>query len=520
MGKQSRRFRAAAKAGLKPSPSEEAPPGASLTPPRRTQGPFVWNLAAIRNARDAQMAGKFEAAVRMAEAFRTDDALFVPYQARVSTQTALPLVWRPGETTRAIASIKRAARYISTPAHVRQSILGTMANHGMAIGYVLQTPEPDGSAVRYELSEWPLEHVWYDSFKGTFQTRVQDQPNATINHGDGRWIIFRKYGVSPFTQDAAVLPGALVWAAHAMGVQDWAGASQSHGRPKLLGNLPEGAKIGDGTTPSPDARAFLETIRALMAGEIDAGLVPFGATAAPLINNDSSWQVFERLILNRERSGARIYLGTDAILGATGGAPGVDITTLFQIASTRVQGDLEALERGYREGMIVPWATAHGEPADALWLDYETPDADADRKSEQESSAIGRFGDAVKALKEAQVQVTQDVVDALRTVLGVSVPLLLAAKDDTTPAIELAPTDVAKVVLVKEARLARGLGLLGDERDDMTISELDAYTKAQAAPAPAPVAPQDPNTPPADQPAPDQPAGAPDPAAPAPAEPT
>lgn len=39
-------------------------------------------------------------------------------------------------------------------------------------------------------------------------------------------------------------------------------------------------------------------------------------------------------------------------------------------------------------------------------------------------------------------------------------------------ALQLAPTDIAKVVLVKEARESQGLPPIGDERDDKTVSEL------------------------------------------------
>lgn len=46
--------------------------------------------------------------------------------------------------------------------------------------------------------------------------------------------------------------------------------------------------------------------------------------------------------------------------------------------------------------------------------------------------------------------------------------------------LTLAPTDVAKVVRVREARGAQGLPPFGDERDDMTLPELEASAKAKA----------------------------------------
>ncbi len=51
--------------------------------------------------------------------------------------------------------------------------------------------------------------------------------------------------------------------------------------------------------------------------------------------------------------------------------------------------------------------------------------------------------------------------------------------------LQLAPTDVAKVVRVREARAAQGPPPFGDARDDMTMPELEAATKAKAGAAAA-----------------------------------
>jgi hypothetical protein len=475
--------------------TEETPRGGVVYPPRRTQGPYVWTLERVSTARDDQLRGKFELPVRLAEAFRTDDAMYVPYCARVSTQSALKLCWSPGKTPEETAATGRAARHIVTPQHVRQAILGTAANHGIAIGYVLQTAEPDGSAVTFTLSEWPLEHVWYDMSRAKLRTRVIDGGEPVdITHGDGRWVVFSKFGVAPWTQDAAILPGAFVWAAHAMGLSSWTSAADSHGRPKVVGSLGEGTKIGKEGGLSADGEAMLNTLGSLMAGESDVGILPYGAEAKVLINESSAWQVFTKLIENRDRAGARVYLGTDAILGATGGAPGVDIETLFEVASTRLQGDIEMLQRGFREGMIIPWAAMHGEDPELITcLEYAVPDPDKARRSEQEAAAIERLGAAAKILRETQVTVDQPVIDALCAVLGVTVPVVLAAQEERSIPLDLAPTDVAKVVTVNEARASRNLPPSSDlEIGDLTISQLDAQTKAAAAPAPAGPAPAEP----------------------------
>jgi hypothetical protein len=312
----------------KPAPVTRATTAAkSLKPPLRRQGPYSWSLALIREARDAQMRGQFEVPVRLAEAFRTDDALFTAYQARCATQSAISLSWQPStvssNTRKSKAAIKRAQVSIRVPQHVRQSILGTMANHGLAIGYVEQTvaDTANGPTVAFTLAEWPLEFVRYIVADGTLETRVKDGSTPVkITHGDGRWIVFQKFGVLPWTQDACLLPAALLWAAHAEGLADWAGASAAHGQPRVIGELPEGMPLGDGLGGlSPDAQKFLELITDLINGDAAAGIRPFGAKTDWISNDSTAWQVFTELINNREGAAAKIYLGTDAILGRAAG---------------------------------------------------------------------------------------------------------------------------------------------------------------------------------------------------------
>lgn len=473
------------------------PPRTTVKPPTSLQRVGLsWSLESIRYARDAQLRGDFCQPVRLAEAFRTNDALFTAYCTRVSTQSAIELRWRPVDSDAGRTAAVRAEAAIDLPVNVRESILGTLANHGLAIGYLEREAYDDpehGPTVRLCLTEWPLEHVRYNATTRTLETRTADNGTVTITHGDGRWIVFRKFGIAPWTQDACVLPGALLWAAHAGGIQDWAGASYSHGQPKVIGTPREGVPLekDDGSGElSPEGAALLGTLRDLASGESVAGVLPPGSTATLLFNGSTAWQVFKELILNREKAAMRIYLGTDAVLGSQGGAPGVDIAALFSVASTRIQGDFEALERGYCEGALLPWAELHGIAAtDMPACAYAMPDTDGARRSEQEAAALDRLGAAVKIMKDAGLDVTQDTINALVSVLGVSVPCTLASVETKVVPLTLAPTDLAKVVRVQEARASQGLPAFGDERDDLTITELDERAKAAAAPPPAPGAP-------------------------------
>ncbi len=434
------------------------------------------------------MRGQFALPVRMAEAMRCDDALFTAYQARVATQSAISLGWSPADSTHGRMWGVRAASSIHLPQHVRESILGTMANHGVAIGYVDQRVEDTdaGPTVVMTLEEWPLEFVRFDASNNILTTRTVDEPTVEIVHGDGRWVIFQKFGLAPWTQDAALLPAAFLWLMHGEGLQSWAGASAAHGRPSIIGELPEGVGLtaADGGL-TVEAAAFLQMLSAVISGDDGAGVRPAGSKVDYLSNGSNAWQVFKELIANRESAAARIYLGTDAILGSRGGAPGVDVAALFGIATTRIQGDLEALERGFREGLVEPWFGIHG--ASLLWaphVHYELPDIDADKRAEQEAAAIERMALAVKNLKDSGIEVTQPVLNELTRVLGVSVPANLATQERAAVPLQLAPTDVARVVKVREARASQGLPALGNEKDELFISELEL--------PPAPVAPATP----------------------------
>ncbi len=119
-------------------------------------------------------------------------------------------------------------------------------------------------------------------------------------------------------------------------------------------------------------------------------------------------------------------------------------------------------------------------------LVYQMPDPDAAKKAEEYAKNEEAFFAAVENYKKNGFEVTQDVIDALAAKHGVTPPTL--AKVVPT-SFTLAPTDLAKVIRVREARASAGQQPFGDERDDMTITELDEFNKAKAAAPSAPGTP-------------------------------
>ena len=415
---------------------------------------YSWDLETICAARDAQMIGRFVSPARMAESMRTDDALFVAYQNRLAPQRCLGVKMRPAKVARgdAIASEGDAlfgTNGIGVTTDTMSDINGCLANHGVAFGVNVWNPRPDGSRIDVEMRPWPIEFVWWNAVARTWMTRIDPYPNVNpgafgfvppeyrdqygtlqpahgnnlvpIIHGDGRWVVFQKHELLPFRQDAAILPASVVWAAHAFGKRDWRKGSAAHGNAKVVGELPKDVSLDENT---PEVAMFLTLLEAIGSSDSPIGIKPFGSSIDYLTNNSSAWQVWKELILNEEKAAARIYLGTDGILGTTGGAPGIDIAQLFGVATTIVQGDLACLERCLLTGTIEPWAALNfGDSRCAPLRAYEIPDADADSARKSLSDRLEQFNTAIKGIQDNGFDIQQEMIHELAQRFDVPEPM-------------------------------------------------------------------------------------------------
>jgi hypothetical protein len=407
----------------------------AVTAPRRQPEIFSWVLETIRAARDAQIAGDFGRAVKLATMMRTDTALFTAYHNRIAPQNAIALQLNPASGVRGESVQKKALASVSVARSTLAGITGTLANHGIAIGYNHQEADDDGSIINFRHVEWPLEHVKWNPSTEQLETTVRDLgQRVPIVHGDGRWTVYRKFQVDPWKQEACVMPGAILWAVHAGGVRDWAGASFTHGQAKLIGELPEGVSLQNATGLTSEARAFLTMMQDLVSGEAGAGLMPNGAKTAWQASSSNAWQVFSELIISGDKAAARIYLGTDAILGSVGGAPGVDIAQLFGVASTKIQGDFEALQQGLSVGVYQPWCAVNFDDSRlAPMPEYQMPDPDEAQRAEHRAKADTSLMAAIRERKELGFVVDQDEVDELARAYGIPAPRLAPPKAAATP---------------------------------------------------------------------------------------
>lgn len=399
----------------------------ALKPPPDSDSVYSWTLANIFAARDAQMRGQFALPARLAAAMRTDDALAVARSNRLAPQRCIGVEIVPSAGTAGSKPAKEAeALYgqggIAVSPGTLADINGCLVDHGVAFATNEWTVREDGTRTDCEVRYWPIEHVRWDSYQRCFVTRI-DMASAAdegggsevpIVHGDGRWIVFSTHEHEPFKQEAAILPGALVWARHAYGLRDWAKSSVAHGSAKIVGEMPEGTALQDESGTTPQGAAFLELLRALASSDSPVGIRPSGAKTEFVTNTSTAWQVFNELVLNAEKAAARIYLGTDGTLGSQGGAPGVDVAALFGVARTKVQGDLSAISRGLDTGSIQVWCALNfGTSVAAPTRKYQIPDEDEDAYRASYGARKTAFYADVQGARDAGFDVTQTVVDAL-----------------------------------------------------------------------------------------------------------
>lgn len=487
---------------------------AALRTPKTSSGAYAWDLATIRAARDAQLSGMFAQASRLAASMRTDDALFVAYQNRLAPQRGLPVKLCPPNTSaRALRVLEEAdglfgPKGVGVTPETLANVNGDLANHGVAFATCTMTPRPDGSRIDLEVHYWPIEYVRWDSNLRCFVTQIESgsgheadagcygASEVPIVHGDGRWIVFLLQEHEPWRHNAAVLPGALVWAAHSYANRDWANSSKAHGDVKLVGELPEGVALQDSEgAVSAEAKAMVDMLLDVLNDEGGVGVRPAGSKTDVLVNGSTAWQVFKELAMGSSLSASRIYLGTDGVVGTNPTGPGVDLRAMFGVRNDIVEGDLKAIEKGLLTGAIEPWAALNfGDSKLAPSREYLLPDADEDARRTSLASRQKAFFDDIKAARERGFDVTPDYIKALAADYGVRAPTL-PDEAKKAPSITLAPTDIAKVVRVNEARASAGLGPLTlptgalDPDGLLTVEEFSAKKAAAAATASTPSAP-------------------------------
>lgn len=413
----------------------------ALRPPEPRGSVYAWSLAEIMSARDAQIRGQFALPAKAAVSIRTDDALAVARENRLAPQRCIKVEIVSAGSRGKLQADEGTALFgdegVAISPGTRADINGCLVDHGVAFAHNTWKVRDDGNRTDVRTDYWPIEHVRWDVTKGCYVTRNNgDLTDIDIRHGDGRWIVFASHDHEPHKQSAALLAALIVWARHAYAIRDWSKASVAHGSAKVIGKMAEGVALQDANGITPEASAFAELLRAIATSDSAVGIAPAGSSVEFLTNPSSAWQVWTELVGNAEKAAARIYLGTDGVLGAQGGAPGVDISALFGVALTKVQGDLAAMTRGFQTGLIEPWTAMNwGTSELAPTRRYMIPDADADADRASLQTRRTAFFADIKAARENGFDITQDYVDEVAEQYDIEAPSLPVVAAPAAPPV-------------------------------------------------------------------------------------
>lgn len=405
----------------------------AFTPPKDPQNAYSWNLTDIVTARNEQMRGRFRLPAEMAKGMRTDAAMAVPWKNRLAVPRCLGVELVPAKGARG-ASIANEAEGsfgnegVSITPDGAADIQDCLVDHGLAVAQCTPKVRDDGSRVDITVSPWPIKFVRWDPTDQVLKTQTEGGPEVPIVHGDGRWLVFKQHEIDPWTKDAAILPGCLVWARHATSLQHWIKGSAVHASAKAIAELPLGVALkGKDGKVSLEAKAMMELLKLIVSADSPFGIRPAGSKIDFIASQSTAWQIWNELSANAERWGARIYTGSDAMLGSKGGAPGVDIVALFGVLTTLVQGDVAALERGFATAIDIWCALNFGDSTLAPRRRYKLPDPDAAARVEIVSKRRTAFYADIKAARENGFEVNQDYVDATAKEYEVDPPKLAAA---------------------------------------------------------------------------------------------
>lgn len=465
---------------------------AYVRPPSTPSTAYSWSIADIVSARDQQMLGNFKLAAYLSESMSTDDAIYTARDVRLCSIQSLDVRITPGRGPKADKIADEADALfgrtgIAVSHETLRSIRAHLADHGVAFACINWTARADGSRVDPVLSAWPIKWVrWHDLF-GCYVTQVlEESPDDNgdpkndnglqshdlftnyrfqepIIHGNGRWVVFSKSELTPHRVDAALLPSAMIWARHAFSNRDWVKGSGSHGNAKVIGELPEGAALSDEDgNLTAEAAAFLQLLTDIASQDAPVGIRPPGSKVDYMTNASRAWEVWAQLSASAERAAARVYLGTDGILGAQGGAPGVDIQSLFGVATSKVQSDLRCVERALQTGLIGPWAMWNfGDDKQIPQRSYVFPDPDEVATREDFAKRNQAFLADVKGYRDNGFVLDQATVDAIAERHGVPAPKLPVAQDGGAATSNAAPIFAyhiqSGVVTINEVRAQLGL---------------------------------------------------------------
>jgi hypothetical protein len=479
--------------------------GGSLTQLRPSQ--TRWFEADLESAQIQADNGRLQMVGQLCKAMQGDGLISGLLSTRTSGLIALPRHFVGKHAIVAALEERSGSRTVwdeMCPPAELAALAGDGIQAGAGVGELIPVANrPHPVLVRYE-----PEHLEYRQYENQWYLNTLSGP-IRVNPGDGRWVLHVPGGkVAPWNQGAwKALGRAYVDKTHA----------RLH-RANYSGKLANPARIAKTPAAATETQRWGFVQRLLAWGINTVVELPPGYEATLLESNGRGWEVFSRQV---EDANLEIMIRlAGQVVTVTGGTGFANADIHKTIRSDLIKQTADDLaytcntqilptwswltqgqdQRAIDESPLIGW---HTDPPEDRKTESDVMKglADGMRELAESLRAYGldldveevarRFGIPTVEIKDSHslptdldrvakaadmaqangLRVTQDRVTEILTAVGLKTEALPAAAGKKVR-LDLAPTDLARVVRADEARLSQGLDPLGDERGDLMISEI------------------------------------------------
>lgn len=332
-------------------------------------------------------------------------------------------------------------------------------------------PDPETGIMPLYTRRWPTWAVQYYRYRRTYVAITDSGPVDILNDG--------KFTLIGDSEEPHFMGAVLAISEEALDGISTRNARghyiDAYGNPKWIGIMPEGQGPN-----SKEGDAMMDALATLRAPD-GWGIIPYGSDVKLEGLDAGKSTVLKDALDSNWKSVTSVLLGSD---GTTSRGAGVYTSPIFEhVARYVVDRDIHAIVRGANQGHVRTYlehnyalsiAEASGwvDPV----LDIPLPDPDADARIKSYADRLVRFHEIVEKERQAGFLVTQERANQIAASLEIDPPTLLPGGH-----LSLSSDTIEKTTRVKEVRAYAGREPLGDERDEMTVAELDALSKSKAS---------------------------------------
>lgn len=419
-----------------------------------------WTVSMVRRALLAHQTGAFAESSFLVESVIADDRVHATLGAVASALFGRPVIHTAANASAEAVACRDAWATCWTglaETGAFDMLLRWRKLLGFSVGEILWNTE--GDLWTPTLKFFHTCHVNYRIDLRCYMANLETG-QAPIERGTGKWFLHTPHGEYRGWQLGAVRAIAIPWLTRTYALRDWSRYSEVHGLPIIKALVPAG---GDAL----EKERFVSGLANL--GQESVLMLPQGVDdesydAQLLEATDKSWQAFKGLI---DRCDMQIQLAllhqnlmTEMKEGSFAAA-----RQHADVREEEIRFSEKTFMRDVYEQIARPFALFNFGNADLAPVsryDVETPEDRAANAEVLQKVAVSldlllRSGVKVDVGQLAKDYNIPIAVDAVKATDG---------EDGDRPArtLVLAPTDLAKVVRVDEARVANGLKAIGDKR--------------------------------------------------------